>query len=427
MKLQEVPQNRRISSLTQLTRELEQSRSPDQTVQALQRAFAEADGFIPSLMLSTRGLKPCQYRVVQMQLNANTEPHLFSHNMQKPPGPVHHGGILGHLIRRHQPQLLQNTDWASDPFFYDVLRPYTSVMAIPLTGDRLPMQWMILLKSAPERFTVDELEATVERIALICALLENQLLADDLARAHEQIDRDARQVGELQRALLPAAIPQIAGLEIAASYEPSGRAGGDVYDFFPLSGGRWCVLVGDASGHGLAAAVVMAIVQAVLHAHPENVDGPASLLTYANRQLCKKKIGGFFTSFLGVFDPQSRLLTYANAGHPAPFLKRAGNGSVDVLDAMAGFPLGIDEAEVFKQAAVQLGAQDMLLLYTDGITETRDPAKDWFDQERLLRAFRNTPENRPAELIKQLHDAVHAFEAGQLAQDDQTLVAARVL
>ena len=112
------------------------------------------------------------------------------------------------------------------------------------------------------------------------------MLASELAHANEQIDRDARRVGELQRALLPASLPRIAGLEIAASYAPLGRAGGDLYDLFPLderqddrgdvctTPSRWCIFIGDVEGHGLAAALVMAIVQAVLHAHPAGSPGP---------------------------------------------------------------------------------------------------------------------------------------------------------
>ena len=131
-------------------------------------------------------------------------------------------------------------------------------------------------KRPDEQFTAFDLEETVERVALVSALLEKQVLAGELAHANEQIDRDARQVGELQRSLLPASLPRIAGLEIAASYEPMGCAGGDLYDFFPIHESldaqvvsnatptRWCIFVGDVAGHGLAAAVVMAIVQTVL-------------------------------------------------------------------------------------------------------------------------------------------------------------------
>ena len=195
-------------------------------------------------------------------------------------------------------------------------------------------------------------------------------------------------MGELQRALLPASVPQIAGLEIATSYEPTGRAGGDSYDVFPLdhdradataAPARWCMLIGDASGHGLAAAVVMAIVQAVLHAYPAGAAGPATLLMHANRQLCDKHLGGFFTAFLGVYEPASRRLTYANAGHPPPLLKRASDGSIRALDAVGSYPLGIDDAEKFEEAAVTLERGDSVLLYTDGITEVRDAHGELFE------------------------------------------------
>ena len=218
--------------------------------------------------------------------------------------------------------------------------------------------------------------------------------------AHQQIDRDARRVGELQRALLPASLPRIAGLEIAASYEPLGRAGGDLYDLFPLderqddrgdvctTPSRWCIFIGDVEGHGLAAALVMAIVQAVLHAHPAGIATPASLLMYANRQLCSQRIGGLVTAFLGIYEPASRRLTYARAGHPPPLLRRAADGSIGALDAVGSYPLGIDESETFQEAAVQLERGDTLLLYTDGITEAQGTAEDLFGVDRLTRVSR---------------------------------------
>ena len=347
-------------------------------------------------------------------------------------------GDPGAILRRREPQLLLDVDWARDPFFRDTLSEYTSVMAIPVIGDRLPVTWAIGLKRPPKQFTVSDLEETVERAAMVGALLENQILAGELARAHEQIDRDARQVGELQRALLPACLPRIAGLEIAASYEPLGRAGGDLYDFFPLderqdnrldtptAPSRWCVFIGDIEGHGLAAAMVMAIVQAVLHVHPAGIATPAGLLMYGNRQLCSSRIGGLVTAFLGIYEPASRRLTYARAGHPPPLLRCAADGAVLALDDVGSYPLGIDESETFQEASVQLERGDILLLYTDGITEAQGTAEDLFGIDRLTRAFRDGSD-RPAELIDRLRDAVRAHEHGTAAGDDQTLVAARVL
>ena len=336
VRTQDLSQNRRIARLTQLTRELEQSRTPEDTLRVLERGFAEVDGFVASLLLSTRGLSPGHYRVVDAHLKDEPLSDLHSPAKQEL-GPVLCGGILGAILRRREPQLLLDVDWARDPFFRDTLSEYTSVMAIPVIGDRLPVTWAIGLKRPPKQFTVSDLEETVERAAMVGALLENQILAGELARAHQQIDRDARQVGELQRALLPACLPRIAGLEIAASYEPLGRAGGDLYDFFPLderqddrvdiptAPSRWCVFIGDIEGHGLAAAMVMAIVQAVLHVHPAGIATPAGLLTYGNRQLCSSRIDGLVTAFLGIYEPVSRQLTYAS-GRPSAAVAEACGG-----------------------------------------------------------------------------------------------------
>ncbi len=436
MHTQDLSQNHRISRLVQLTRELEQSRTPEDTLRKVERGFAEVDGFVASLLLSTRGLSPGHYRVVGAQLK--DEPLSESHILAKEePAPVRRGGILGAIIRRREPQLIQDIDWAREPFYRETLAGYTSVMAIPLAGDHLPMTWGIALKKPPQQFTASDLEEAVGRVALVGALLENQMLASELAHANEKIDRDARRLGELQRALLPASLPRIAGLEIAASYAPLGRAGGDLYDLFPLderqdgrgdvctTPSQWCIFIGDVEGHGLAAALVMAIVQTVLHAHPAEIAKPASLLMHANRQLCAKRIDGYVTAFLGIYEPASRRLTYASAGHPPPLLKRAADGSIGALDAVGSCPLGIDDSETFQEASVQLERDDTLLLYTDGITEARGLAEALFGVDRLTHVFRDGGD-RPMELIDRLREAVRAHVHSETAEDDQTIVAARV-
>ena len=168
MHTQDLSQNRRISRLVQLTRELEQSRTPEDTLRKLERGFAEVDGFVASLLLSTRGLSPGHYRVVGSQLK--DEPLGDLHSLAKEePAPVRHGGILGEIIRRREPQLVQDVDWSRDPFFCDSFAGYTSVMAIPLAGESLPMTWGIALKKPPQRFTASELEEAVERVALVGA------------------------------------------------------------------------------------------------------------------------------------------------------------------------------------------------------------------------------------------------------------------
>jgi sigma-B regulation protein RsbU (phosphoserine phosphatase) len=435
MKVQDLSQNRRIARLRKMTRELECSNTPLETLRTIHRGLDEAYGVIASLTVSTRGLAEGYYRVVQLRLEGEPLGDVYDPAPDEP-WPVQCGGVVAAIIARRQPQLIQDVDWSADPFFSETLAGYASVLAVPFGGDHLPMTWAILLKRPPDRFTVMELEEAVLRAALVGALLESQVLAGQLVRANERIDRDARQVGELQRSLLPAVPPRISGLEIAVSYQPSGRAGGDFYDFFPLeqdgnvsgsnTAGRWCVIIGDAAGHGLAAALVMALVQSMFRAYPTGIAGPADLLVHANRQLCRRQIGGFVTAFLSIYEPTARRLTYAAAGHPPPLLKRSSDRAISPLNAVASYPLGIDASETFHQATVQLQRGDTFLLYTDGITEARGAQRGLFNQDTLMRAFRDGGD-RPAELVERIREAVRAHEQGQTPIDDQTVVAARAV
>jgi phosphoserine phosphatase RsbU/P len=207
MDVQDLSHNRRIASLMRLTRDLGLSRTPDETLRVVRRGLADAHGFVASVLLSTRGLGPGQYRVVSTDLVDGSG----NGRLRDDPDLVRSGGVVAAILGRAEPQLIQSVDWSRDPSFRETLGGCASVMAIPLGGDRLPMNWALLLRKSPERFAASDLEEAVERAALLGALLENQSLAGELARANQRLDRDARQVGELQRALLPASQPRIAG------------------------------------------------------------------------------------------------------------------------------------------------------------------------------------------------------------------------
>ena len=140
--------------------------------------------------------------------------------------------------------------------------------------------------------------------------------------------------------------------------------------------------------------------------------------------LAPKARASCVTAFVGLYEPITRRLTYAAAGHPPPLLKRLSDGAVFTLNAVASYPLGIDASETFKEATVQLQGGDTVLRYTDGITEARGTQRELFNQDALTRAFRDG-DDRPAELIERLREAVRAYEQGQIPIDDQTLVAAR--
>jgi sigma-B regulation protein RsbU (phosphoserine phosphatase) len=239
-------------------------------------------------------------------------------------------------------------------------------------------------------------------------------------------------VGDIQRSLLPESLPSLPGFEVATAYATSAQAGGDYYDFFPLAGGGWGLFIADVSGHGTPAAVLMAITHAIAHARPGTHTPPASLLGYLNDRLTQgyTRGGTFVTAFYAVLDPSTGTLTYGRAGHNPPRLVRG--RSVHSLDRASGLPLGILDGQAYGQATVTLEPGDLLLLYTDGITEAMAPRPDGggrelFGTDRLDAVLMDGGEGATdAEgCIGRVRAAVADFSGHAPPTDDQTLIAVR--
>lgn len=432
MKVEDLSQDPRIASLMEMMVRVEQSRTPIDTLLNVQRGMEAAYGPTAFLGLSTRSLPEGHYQVVQLRLPDEEQGTLRNPSWGGENFPKYQGGLIGELIRHRVPQIAYDVDWDIDPYFSKTLAGYHSVIAVPVTGDRLPMNWAMLLNRDPKGTNTEHQVGTILRAMLIGSLLESRALVHELALAHAQIDGEVQRVGQIQRSLLPDPLPPIPGLDIAASYETFGEAGGDLYDLIPLGGsgeaaGRWGIFIGDASGHGPAATVVIAMVQALLHAHPSNVTGPADLLKHLNEHLCRRPIeGSFVTAFLGVYDRSARHFRYANAGHPPPLLKGAPGHATKPLNAVSGLPLGIEPGETFQEESVELVAGDSLLLYTDGIFEARDEGGAMFGIAGVEFSFR-TCACSPDQVIAAIRQAVNAHSCGRRSEDDQTLLAIKVL
>jgi sigma-B regulation protein RsbU (phosphoserine phosphatase) len=230
--------------------------------------------------------------------------------------------------------------------------------------------------------------------------------------------------------LLPDKLPVIEGFSLAAMYQTSARAGGDYYDFFPLQGGRWGLFIGDVSGHGTPAAVLMAITHAIAHARPGEHTPPAALLAYLNDQLSRAytRDGSFVTAFYAVLDAANFTLNYCRAGHNPPRLLR-GNRVLS-LDETGALPMGIFENQAFEEAIIAFEPGDLLLLYTDGITEAAAPRtgnqpSEIFGTDRLDKLLLQCNDNTTDQCIDRIRTAVTDFCGGAPPTDDQTLVAIR--
>ena len=338
------------------------------------------------------------------------------------------GGLLGELLYAGEPRLIDDLRVLPDDPAAAYLAGQRSLLAIPHYDNGEVLNMFVMMSPQPAAFDPELLPEEVWMSNLFGRATHNLALSQELQAAYKLVDQELKMVASVQRSLLPTVLPEIPGLELAANYQTSRRAGGDYYDVFPLPGGCWGLLVADVSGHGAGAAVLMAITHSIVHSYPGPATPAGKLLEFVNRKLADRytsDLGSFVTAFYGIYDPASRRLTYASAGHPQPRLKRCGQQRVLPVSCEPGLPLGINADESYCDCSLELIAGDSVLFYTDGITEAMDHAGQMYGTPRLDRCLEGC---QPAgDLIHHVLDNVERFTAGRPPDDDRTLVVARVM
>jgi len=230
----------------------------------------------------------------------------------------------------------------------------------------------------------------------------------------------------VQRAIMPHESPAIPGMEVAAFSRPMQYVSGDYFDFIPLEDGCFALTIADAMGHGIAAGMFIASLQATLHTMLPESQSHAAVLERINRfYLHNVNYTTFVTLFLGIFDPQTRMLTYYNAGHHPPVLTRAGSSEVIWLPPN-GAAIGIIEEYRIEPRQVRLEPGDTLLLYTDGITEAINAEYLEFGHERLSDLALKYSGLAAGEMVSMLRQDVAEYTANLPTMDDITLVVCKV-
>jgi serine phosphatase RsbU (regulator of sigma subunit)/predicted ester cyclase len=239
----------------------------------------------------------------------------------------------------------------------------------------------------------------------------------------ERFEQELLVARRIQHALLPKAVPELEGWEILPHYQPAREVGGDFYDFPPVADGRVGLVIGDVSGKGIPAAVLMASTQSVLRAISQRGDSlPDQVLTEANEVLCTYIPPNMFvTCFYAILDPESGHLSYANAGHTLPFCKRHNEDQADELRAR-GMLLGLIPGMSYEQQETSLVPRDAVLFCTDGLVEAHDPRGEMFGTPRLRSLLSERPEagrGLSATLMKELE---RFTGEGREQEDDITLL-----
>jgi serine phosphatase RsbU (regulator of sigma subunit) len=242
------------------------------------------------------------------------------------------------------------------------------------------------------------------------------------ARVRERIEQELHVARRIQQASLPEEVPELSGWQISPFYRPAREVGGDFYDFHLLSGGRLGLVVGDATGKGVPAALVMSTTCGMLQVTAQALESssPGQVLERVNEALLSRIPPNMFvTCFYAILEPESGRLLYANAGHDLPYLHR--NANAEELKAR-GMPLGLMPGMGYEEGEATLREGYGVLFYSDGLVEAHDPKGEMFGFPRLRALVAEYGEKKP--LVDYLMDELRSFTGdGWEQEDDITLLA----
>jgi sigma-B regulation protein RsbU (phosphoserine phosphatase) len=245
---------------------------------------------------------------------------------------------------------------------------------------------------------------------------------ESFRREIERTEYEMETARGIQQSFLPESPPRIEGFELAALNLPARQVGGDFYDFIPVSENKWGIIIADVSGKGVPAALFMALSRTLVRANVSDEITASQAIQKANHLISQEaQMGMFVTLFYAVLAPEQRRLHYVNAGHNPPFVVRKDSTDVILLRAN-GIAMGVMDDVALEEKEVILDSNDVVVFYTDGITEAIDGAGEQFGEKRLVETIKRNADLPVKDLIGAVKDAVFTFASGQPQFDDFTLV-----
>ena len=274
-------------------------------------------------------------------------------------------------------------------------------------------------------FTADDLSLLTVMANVAAIRIETARLLE-IEEAERILKRDLSQAAEIQGRMLPDKAPAVAGADLAGFNAPCRTVGGDYYDFFPYADGRVGLALGDVSGKGMPASLMMMALHARVQVLAEDPSSLASFMTRLNKATCANcPSNRFITFFFCVLDASTGALGFANAGHNPPIVIRA-SGEAELLEG-GGPVLGVLPIAPYGEMHAQLERGDMLVLYSDGVTEATNLAYEQFEEERFIDVLKRHRAGPAAGVVQAVVNSLAEFTAGAPQADDITLVVAKRL
>lgn len=236
---------------------------------------------------------------------------------------------------------------------------------------------------------------------------------------------------EIQQSILPKNFIHDDQVEIFAKMTPAKEIGGDFYDFFWLDEENTllALVIADVSGKGVAAALFMTVTRTLLSAHAyDNIKKPGECLSKVNKALYKNNENVMFvTTFYGILDVKTGVLTYSNAGHNPPLIRRAEDNRIEVIEQKHGMALAVTDEIAYQEDTITLNPGDTLFLYTDGVTEAESASGSFYGEERLSEALIKYGDLAASEIVNTIRTDINTFVADYPQSDDITMLAVRFL
>jgi serine phosphatase RsbU (regulator of sigma subunit) len=281
-------------------------------------------------------------------------------------------------------------------------------------------------RSGDGEYQVHELQLLTIVAGQVALQIENSRLYEEEI-AKQKLEEEMAMARQIQSRLLPSTLPVIKGVQMEAVNISSKQVSGDYYDLIERDDGRLAIIIADVSGKGMPASILASNIQAALRAQCYTCESPALVLERINLQFhASTDPQHFATLFLAVFDPETRQLIYSSGGHNAPVLMRS-EGKFELLEK-GGLPLGAFDFGSYEEGTILLNDGDLLFLYTDGLTETQDPAgEDEYGEDRLNRLLHNMRKSDVSEVFRTVNRELAEFSGREDADDDITMVGLKIV
>ena len=254
----------------------------------------------------------------------------------------------------------------------------------------------------------------------IASALVNAELYARVSQNERRMDKEMKIAREIQHHLMPDELPSIPPMSIAASFKPVAQLGGDLYDWIQFDDGRLAILLGDVSGKGAPAALYGALSSGIIRTRAKRKYPPGKMLEMVNKTLYERPIETQYIALTySIYDPAQLKITLANSGLPYPLLVRGGKPSF--LD-IGGIPLGLFPGTQYDEMELQLQPGDVLVLYSDGVSESRNDAGEDFELQRLSETVQKNHDKSADQIVEAINAAVEKFVGRVKPGDDRTMI-----